>query len=379
MQCTSCSEEIPEDSIFCPECGSRQDLSRANFGAETTTLGGEEGSGARSHGVVSSEAIAFEREARENEGSNVPSGLVTEIAANLAQQTQQEAHSNVTSTVTGDYSANDAMVDRINEAEKNIKSERRNAWLEMNKATASSVLSQINSDLPSHLKNDQDAASNIASQFLQSTVGGENQSNENSNIPELPLLRRMTEVAIRRIARKRGVAVESPQIQLIDDLAEINVTFIDDGRVLDSPSDLAQAFNHAISTEIALKGFEISANLVLFRSKDGDVEKVWGSGSNDPEEEEEMFACEACGALVKASDSKCQGCGAQFEDDVEPEGPPQGPPRGGPPGGPSRGPPRGGPPGGPSRGPPRGGPPRAGPGGPSRGPPRGGPKGPKRR
>ena len=59
MQCTSCSEEIPDDSIFCPECGSRQDLSRANFGSDTSTLGGDESSGARTHGVVSSEAIAF--------------------------------------------------------------------------------------------------------------------------------------------------------------------------------------------------------------------------------------------------------------------------------------------------------------------------------
>ena len=182
MQCTSCSEEIPQDSIFCPECGARQDLSKSStFGIDSTTLGGGESSGGRTHGVISSEAIAFEREARENTGSGLPSGLVTEIAANLAQENNQQDQVNAPSPAGIDYSANDAMVDRINEAEKNIKSERRNAWLEMNKATASSVLSQINSDLPSHLKEDQNAASNIASQFLESTVGGDNQANNNSN------------------------------------------------------------------------------------------------------------------------------------------------------------------------------------------------------
>ena len=27
MQCGSCFEEIPDDSIFCPECGARQEMS----------------------------------------------------------------------------------------------------------------------------------------------------------------------------------------------------------------------------------------------------------------------------------------------------------------------------------------------------------------
>ena len=59
MECTSCSEHIPDDSIFCPECGARQDLSRA--GGFTTPnsvgLGGQEVTGGRSFGVVSGEAI----------------------------------------------------------------------------------------------------------------------------------------------------------------------------------------------------------------------------------------------------------------------------------------------------------------------------------
>ena len=59
------------------------------------------------------------------------------------------------------------------------------------------------------------------------------------------------EVAIRRVARKRGVAVEAPQTKLSDDTFEVNVTYVDDGRVLDSPEDLTQAFEHAIQTELA--------------------------------------------------------------------------------------------------------------------------------
>ena len=55
MECTSCGEHIPDDSIFCPECGARQDLSRA--GGFTTPnsvgLGGQEVTGGRSFGVVS--------------------------------------------------------------------------------------------------------------------------------------------------------------------------------------------------------------------------------------------------------------------------------------------------------------------------------------
>ena len=42
MDCQACSEEIPDDSIFCPECGARQDLSKA---------------GGRTFGVVTPQAV----------------------------------------------------------------------------------------------------------------------------------------------------------------------------------------------------------------------------------------------------------------------------------------------------------------------------------
>ena len=40
MFCDTCNEEIPDDSIFCPECGARQNLSKASFGVPTESLSG---------------------------------------------------------------------------------------------------------------------------------------------------------------------------------------------------------------------------------------------------------------------------------------------------------------------------------------------------
>ena len=270
-------------------------------------------------------------------------------------------------------SPTDEMVNRLAEAEKAMKSERRNQWLNMNQASASNVLSNLGADLPNHLRNE----TNAAQEILTGALGGQ------KDAPNDAFLRRMCEVAVRRVARKRGVAVETPQAKLEDDILTVNITFIDDGRVLDTPDELSHAFEHAIQTEIALKGFDFVAEINLYRSKDGEIENL-----SDEEDEEEMFACEICDGLVKESDTECPHCGAVFEDeDEEPELPARGPPRwppggpsrGGPPGGPSRGgppggPSRGGPPGGPSRGGPPGGPSRGGPpGGPSRGGPPGGP------
>ena len=45
MDCQVCSEEIPDDSLFCPECGARQDPSKSG------AMGG------RNFGVVSSQAV----------------------------------------------------------------------------------------------------------------------------------------------------------------------------------------------------------------------------------------------------------------------------------------------------------------------------------
>ena len=397
MQCGSCGEEIPADSIFCPECGARQDLSRAGgFTAPNAVgLSGQEVTGGRSFGVVSGEAIRHQRDMSVTDPNAVSPELMRQIAQSMQNQqnippvgnfppqgyqnpinqqnnlNQQMPMNNLgnmppsnvqnVTPVNPSTSPTDEMVNRLAEAEKAMKSERRNQWLNMNQASASNVLSNLGADLPNHLRNE----TNAAQEILSGALGGQ------KDAPNDAFLRRMCEVAVRRVARKRGVAVETPQAKLDDGILTVNITYIDDGRVLDTPDELTQAFEHAIQTEIALKGFDYVAEINLYRSKDGEIENL----SEEEQEEEEMFACEICDGLVKESDNECPHCGAIFEDEEEDEpvapsrGPPRGPSRGGPPGGPSRG----GPPGGPSRGGPPGGPSRGGPpGGPSRGgPPRG--------
>ncbi len=462
MQCTSCVSEIPDDSIFCTECGSRQDLSKASLPGQVGLAGGEV-SGGRGFGVVSGEAIRQEREQQQMQQGQLPSGILDQInqqnvppqqfppdhmldqmqqghqpviqdpnaqpmsslldqmatgipsldqphldaaaieAASLQGMPQPDLGAliqtpqSLQSTYNPSVSPTDEMVNRLSIAEKEIKNERRGQWLQMNQDSASSVLAQISGELPAHL---QEEASKAA-EFLKETIGG----GENEASIDKSLLRRMAEVSVRRVARKRGVAVETPQSKTESDLLIINITYVDDGRVLDTPEDLARAFQHAISTELALKGIDLSAEINLFRSKDGEVELVHGKTSTpEPEDEEEMFACEMCGGLVVESDSKCSHCGAVFEDEVDdssngppgpgsrgsgPPGPgsrgsgppsgarggPSGPAKGGPPGR-GGGPPGGG--GGPS-GPGRGGPSRSGPpgggGGPPGGPKQGGPAG----
>jgi hypothetical protein len=279
-------------------------------------------------------------------------------------------------TPMGQSSPTDEMVTRLAQAEKAMKTERRSQWLNMNQASASNVLSSLGADLPAHLRNEKNAAQEI----LTGALGGQKEA------PNDAFLRRMCEVAVRRVARKRGVAVETPQAKLADDILTVNITYIDDGRVLDTPEDLSQAFEHAIQTEVALKGFDYVSEINLYRSRDGEIENL----SEEEQDDGEMFACEICDGLVKESDSECPHCGAVFEEDDDFEepsprqapnspsrgSPPRGSSRGGPPGGPSRG----GPPGGPSRGGLPGGSSRGGPpGGPSRGGPPGGPsKGPGR-
>jgi len=331
--------------------------------------------------------------------NDIPSPTDGHNIGNGAMPTRIQDESEAVGSIIGvnpNNSPTDQMVNRLAEAERAMKNERRSQWLNMNQSSATNVLANLGTELPAHLRQEQvnPAANIMAGAMGQSAVDG----------PSEALLRRICEVAVRRVARKRGVAVETPQSSADEDQLNVTVTYVDDGRVLDTPEDLAQAFEHSIQTELALKGYDFSTNLSLFCSKEGEIEKLIGQASEEVEEEEEMFACEICDGLVKDSDNECPHCGAMFEDE-DSGGPKSGPPgpsgpsRGGPPGpsksggppGPSRGgsPKSGGPPGpsksgGPS-GPSRGGPPKSGgPSGPSKsgGPPgpskSGGPSGPSR-
>ena len=467
MECGSCGAVIPDDSIFCSECGARQEFSRAgSFSAiGSQSLGGGEVTGGRGFGVVSGEAV---RQQRDMQQQGMPQGIPADILQNIASGIQQQNNlppgsplpqqqpsqfpnqmsnqfpqqqpfvpqgqpmpqgmpvntqqsdipqqprgptlasgavpsTNVESqlgkqlggtTVTNNPTASptDAMVNRLAEAERAVKNERRSQWLNMNQTSASNVLANLGADLPSHLKDAQGITP--AAEVLAGTMG-----QSASDGPNDALLRRMCEVASRRVARKRGVAVETPEAKIVEGALIVNLTYVDDGRVLDTPEDLTSAFEHAIQTEVALKGYDMAVEIVLSCMKDGQVTTI---GAEAEEEDEEMFACEVCDGLVKESDPKCPHCGAIFEEDEEEEvveqtrkGPP-GPSRSGPPG-PSRsgppGPKKGGPPGPSKGGPPgpkKGGPPgpkkggptgpsRGGPPGPSKGgPPKGGPSGPKK-
>ena len=447
MQCGSCTEEIPQDSIFCPECGARQEMSRAgglpNVGS--TGLGGQEVGGGRNFGVVSGEAVMNQNmggipnqgmppgmmpdlmgQIMPNlQGNNLPPpgmqqgglppvgipgnmpppGMVTPLGnqpniggsrgdlpqgskgPSLASGIGPNAGTNEPSSVGGMAISNnptrsptDAMVNHLAETERAVKNERRSQWLQMNQESAANVLSSIGSDLPSHLKGSGNESS--AAEFLANAIGS-----GKDDLGNEALFKRMSEVAVRRVARKRGVAVETPQISVVDGVLTVSIVYVDDGRVLDTPEDLSSAFEHAISTEIALKGLDVTVSISLSRSKDGAVESLTGESSKVEEtSDEEMFACEECDGLVKESDNECPHCGAIFEEEDDepvqssPRGGPPGPSRGGGPPGPSRGggppgPSRGGGPPGPSRG---GGPPKKrGPPGPSRGggPPGKGPSG----
>ena len=497
MECGSCGAVIPDDSIFCSECGARQEISRAgSFSAVgSTSLSGGEVTGGRGFGVVSGEAV---RQQRDMQQQGMPQGIPADILQNIASglhqqnnlppggqlppqqpsqfpnqmsnqfpqqqpfipQGQQPVQQNIPGNVipqqsdipqqprgptlaSGAVPSNnvesqlgkqlggttvsnnpassptDAMVNRLAETERAVKNERRNQWLNMNQSSASNVLANLGAELPSHLRDAQGITP--AAEVIAGTMG-----QSPSDGPSDALLRRMCEVASRRVARKRGVAVETPEAKISDGVLVVNLTYVDDGRVLDTPEDLSSAFEHAIQTEVALKGYDMNVEIVLSCMKDGEVKTI---GAEEEEDDEEMFACEVCDGLVKESDPKCPHCGAIFEDEEEDEpqqtrkGPP-GPSRSGPPGpkksgggppGPSRsgppgpkksgggppGPSRSGPPGpkksgggppgpkksggppGPSRsgpsGPSKGGPPGPSKGGPpGGGPPKGGPSGPKK-
>ena len=476
MNCGACGEQIPADSMFCPECGSRQDTSMATgFAPPPQQNIPPFPQQQRSFDPVSGQQQRMQQENNMNQMGQIAPDMLQGMAQGLhqhqnlppGQYPQQPIQggfppqqsfppqqgnvmptsnvaplsdmpninrgpsiasgatpnpTNVSPLSAGGTkiahnpanSPTDAMVNRLAEAERAVKDERRSQWLSMNQSPASSVLANLGGgELPAHLRGAAEGG-NSAADIMAGALGS-----QSKDAPNDALLRRISEVAIRRVARKRGVAVEAPQTKLSDDVFEVNVTYVDDGRVLDTPEDLAQAFEQAIQTELALKGYDLSCSVTMFRSKDGKTEKI-----GEDEQEEDMFACEICDGLVKESDPTCPHCGAMFEEEEEeiapspsrggPPGPkksggPPGPKKsGGPPGpkksggppGPKKsgGPPgpkkSGGPPGpkksvgppGPSKsgGPPKGGPGRSPPGpkksgppGPSKsgGPPKGGPGG----
>ena len=89
MECGSCGAVIPDDSIFCSECGARQEFSRAgSFSAMgSQSLGGGEVTGGRGFGVVSGEAV---RQQRDMQQQGMPQGIPADILQNIASGIQQQ-------------------------------------------------------------------------------------------------------------------------------------------------------------------------------------------------------------------------------------------------------------------------------------------------
>lgn len=86
MDCSSCGEMIPDDSMFCTECGARQVQSKAQSfaGATQGQNIGQPGFG-RSFGAVSPEAIRNEREAMNQQMGSLPPELLSQIEVECKQ------------------------------------------------------------------------------------------------------------------------------------------------------------------------------------------------------------------------------------------------------------------------------------------------------
>ena len=84
-------------------------------------------------------------------------------------------------------SPTDAMVNRIAEAERAVKNERRSQWLQMNQQSAANVLSSIGGELPSHLKGQDE---NSAAEFLANAIGsGKDESGNDALFKRMAKLR----------------------------------------------------------------------------------------------------------------------------------------------------------------------------------------------
>ena len=121
MFCTVCNEEIPDDSLFCPECGARQDPSKSG------AMGG------RNFGVVSGQAVQATRDMQSADAAAAsaqppvdPEALLSKIADQMGGNPAQSIQPNISSPTTQpeqaqNYSQTDQIVDRIVDNERQEK------------------------------------------------------------------------------------------------------------------------------------------------------------------------------------------------------------------------------------------------------------------
>ena len=99
------------------------------------------------------------------------------------------------------------------------------------------------------------------------------------------------------VARKRGVAVK-PQPRTEGKEVTVTVTYVDDGRVLDTPDALSGPSNTP-SQRNALKGHEMDVNIVLRRrlGERGEIDVVRGH--------KRKCSLAVCDGLVSENDTTC--------------------------------------------------------------------------
>ena len=204
MNCGTCGELIPADSMFCPECGARQDNSVAGgFAPAPNQSLPQFPPQQRTFDPVSGPAQRSQQEANMNQMGQIPQDMLQGMAQGINQHQnlppgmypQQPLHggfppqqgfppqgttmppsnvapmndmpniqrgpsiasgalpnaNNVSPLSPGGTkiahnpanSPTDAMVNRLAEAERAVKDERRSQWLSMNQSPASSVLANL--------------------------------------------------------------------------------------------------------------------------------------------------------------------------------------------------------------------------------------------
>ncbi len=304
--CVQCGEELAPESLFCTECGARQayspsqvstppamthqasvtDLSSIVGSSETLATGSPPQATEVGQGGVTAAPLGGLRT------SGTPTigehgGRASDVLKGIAQglnrtEPSPEDEKTKNAATMGieqrrEYnSPTDQLVEDINIADREVKGRQRQAWLEMNKdGTEAAAPQAVTAELPPHLREETTSVSTPSTPVIDA--------------PDPALFRRMTEVAMRRVARKRGISVEAPQVKDSDGIFMVNLTYNDDGRVLDTPDELMDAFDHAITTEASLKGYDVVLEVNIFRNQDGKIERVAGQSGSDsaPEERKE--------------------------------------------------------------------------------------------
>ena len=149
MQCSTCGEEIPNDSLFCPECGARQNAGGGGMPpapspvpeptpevpVDPSIFQNQNPQGA--FGAVQPVGN-MQPQGNEMDSDMVSQGFLTSLAADMTGQPAP-----VTPQVDPNRSTQDMVVDAMVEADREKKANARSAWLSMNQQSASDFLGAV--------------------------------------------------------------------------------------------------------------------------------------------------------------------------------------------------------------------------------------------